>query len=145
MTRDDRQPHLDHSGAHDLLVGALEAYRSHHRTLPARVVLHKTSSFAPEEAAGFQSAADDERLDVLDSAWVTNSDGARVFRPGAAPPLRGTLLELADGLLDLYTEGASPFTRPIPARSSPARSVSGRSRPVRVRGSWLQSSWRSQR
>ena len=93
ISSDDRQPHLEYGDAHDLLAAALDAFRQEHRTMPARVVLHKTSAFTPAEIDGFQSAADERQVDALDMSWITNSDGARLFRPGAAPPLRGTLLD----------------------------------------------------
>jgi hypothetical protein len=52
---DDRQPHLDRDDAFALLVGALETYWLEHKTQPARVVLHKTSSFAEAEVDGFEA------------------------------------------------------------------------------------------
>jgi hypothetical protein len=64
--------------------------------MPARVALHKTSSFTAAEIDGFRAAADERRLDALDMSWITSSDGVRLFRPGAAPPLRGILLALSD-------------------------------------------------
>jgi hypothetical protein len=85
VSSDDRQPHLEYGDAHDLLVAALDAFRQEHRTMAARVVLHKTSTFTAAEIAGFQSAADERQLDALDMSWITNSDGACLFRPA---PLR---------------------------------------------------------
>ncbi|MHC5822553.1 MAG: argonaute/piwi family protein, partial [Nostoc sp.] len=49
LSKDDRQPYLPASDASDLLSNALAKYRREHRNLPARVVLHKTSRFIPEE------------------------------------------------------------------------------------------------
>ena len=83
------------------------------------MVLHKTSAFTSEETDGFQIAADAQRLDVLDMMWLTNSDGARLFRPGAAPPLRGTLLEIGDGLLNLYTHDSVQFYSTYPGMYVP--------------------------
>ncbi len=48
--RDDRQPHLTEHDAHALLLHALATYHREHRTLPARLVLHKTSSFTAAES-----------------------------------------------------------------------------------------------
>ena len=42
-------------------------------------------------------------------SWITSSDGARLFRPGAAPPLRGTMLTLSESELVLYTTGSVEF------------------------------------
>ena len=44
LTKDDPQPHLSELDA-KLLNHALKKYRDEHRHLPARVVLHKTSTF----------------------------------------------------------------------------------------------------
>jgi hypothetical protein len=46
ITGSDKQPHLNRDDAHQLLLGALDAYRREHRTMPARVVLHKSSAAA---------------------------------------------------------------------------------------------------
>jgi len=82
VSRDDRQPHLNQDDAHALLLHALDTYHREHRTLPARVVLHKTSSFTAGEIEGFQAAADERRLDTLDMSWITSSEGGWLFRPG---------------------------------------------------------------
>ena len=119
VSSDDRQPHLEYSDAHDLLAAALDAFRQEHRTMPARVVLHKTSTFTAGEIDGFQPAADERQLDALDMSWITNSDGARLFRPGAAPPLRGTLLALSDHEVVLYTTGSIEFYSTYPGMYIP--------------------------
>jgi hypothetical protein len=82
------------------------------------VVLHKTSSFTNQETEGFQSAADERDLDALEMSWITNSEGARLFRPGAAPPLRGTLLSLGEELA-LYTKGSIEFYSTYPGMYVP--------------------------
>jgi hypothetical protein len=46
-------------------------------TLPAPVVLHKTSSFTSAETDGFRRAADERFLDTLEMSWITGSVGAR--------------------------------------------------------------------
>jgi hypothetical protein len=119
VSSDDRQPHLEYGDAHDLLASSLDAFRQEHRTMPARVALHKTSSFTAAEIDGFQAAADERHLDALDMGWITSSDGARLFRPGTAPPLRGTLLTLSDGELVLYTTGSIEFYSTYPGMYIP--------------------------
>ena len=52
-------------------------------------------------------------------SWITSSDGARLFRPGAAPPLRGTLLTLSDHELVLYTTGSIEFYSTYPGMHIP--------------------------
>ncbi|MCK2238239.1 MULTISPECIES: hypothetical protein [unclassified Crossiella] len=119
VSREDRQPHLTDDDAHALLLRALDAYRQEHRHMPARVALHKTSSFTPAEVAGFQAAADERDLDELDMSWITNSEGARLFRPGNAPPLRGTLLTLDQNEVALYTNGSIEFYSTYPGMYVP--------------------------
>ena len=52
-------------------------------------------------------------------SWITGSEGARLFRPGSAPPLRGTLLALADRELALYTKGSVDFYSTYPGMYVP--------------------------
>ncbi|WP_147379123.1 argonaute/piwi family protein [Mycobacteroides abscessus] len=117
---DDRQPHLSGEGAKQLLASALDEYRREHRTEPARVVVHKASGFTDAEADGFRSTADDRRLDALDLLWVTSSEGVRAYRHGQAPPLRGTMIELADDAAALYTKGSIEFYSTYPGMHVPS-------------------------
>lgn len=119
ISREDLQPHLSQDDAHALLRAALDAYRREHRTLPARVVLHKTSSFTGTEADGFQGAADERDLDALEMSWMTMSEGIRLFRAGQAPPLRGTLLTISEDELALYTKGSIDFYSTYPGMHVP--------------------------
>jgi hypothetical protein len=119
VSREDLQPHLTEQDAHALLLNTLDTYRREHRTLPARLVLHKTSSFTAAEIAGFQAAADERGLDTLEMSWITSSEGARLFRPGAAPPLRGTLLALSDQEIVIYTKGSIEFYSTYPGMYVP--------------------------
>jgi hypothetical protein len=109
VSRDDWQPHLSEKDALDLLDDALTRYRSEHGQNPARLVLHKTSSFTDAEAEGFQAAADEHHVPALELIWITRSDSARLFRRGEQPVLRGTLLSLDGDRHALYTKGATPF------------------------------------
>ena len=119
VSRDDLQPHLTEQDAHALLLNALGTYHREHRTLPARLVLHKTSSFTAAEIGGFQAAGDERSLDTLEMSWITSSEGARLFRPGAAPPLRGTMLALSDQEIVLYTKGSIEFYSTYPGMYVP--------------------------
>jgi hypothetical protein len=116
---EDRQPHLSGEGASGLLMSALDEYRREHRTEPARVVVHKASAFTDSEADGFRSAAEDRRLDALDLMWVTSSEGVRAYRQGQAPPLRGTMIEIADDEAVLYTKGSIDFYSTYPGMHVP--------------------------
>src|SRR4029453_8365919 len=97
LGKDDRKPHLSRDDAEGLLRDALARYRAEHRTAPARVVLHKSSSFSASEQEGFDAAASAAMLDTLELLWLGDSDPTRLFRDGEHPPLRGTLLTLEIG------------------------------------------------
>lgn len=118
-TKDDRRPYLPEKDAHDLLVNALTAYRAEHGNAPARLVVHKTSRFAPEEVAGFDAAASDERVARIELVWVHERDTLRVFREDEHPPLRGTFLAAAADRLVLYTKGSIDFYETYPGMYVP--------------------------
>lgn len=134
ISKEDKQPHLAASDAHTLLQTALDAYRREHHTLPARVVIHKSSRFVADEIAGFDSAADARDLAALDLIWITDSEGAWLFRPGTAPPLRGTLLTLDPTEHALYTGGSIEFYSTYPGMYVP--------RPIGIRPAKLTRSHR---
>jgi hypothetical protein len=56
LSKEDRQPHLSSQDAKNLLNNALSRYRDVHRTFPARIVLHKTSTFNRDELEGFRAS-----------------------------------------------------------------------------------------
>ena len=113
ISKDDRQPHLDEEASFALLQGALARYKDVHRTLPARIVVHKSSSFAEPERVGMEHALADAGIETYDLLHLTESD-ARLFRIGVYPPLRGTMLELSDDEALLYTRGSVPFFETYP-------------------------------
>jgi hypothetical protein len=82
-------------------------------------VLHKASNYTAAERAGFNQAANTERLEVLELLWLTNSDHIRLYRKGVQPPLRGTFLTLGDDRHLLYTSGAVPFYQTYPGHYVP--------------------------
>jgi len=109
----DRQLHLKGSDAEELLSGALRRYREEHHTLPARVVLHKTSSFSDQEIEGFSSAIKEYRVDSLDMLHLSSSS-FRAFRVGYYPPLRGTLVITEKGPHYIWTRGSVDFYSAYP-------------------------------
>ncbi|AYG02342.1 argonaute/piwi family protein [Gryllotalpicola protaetiae] len=109
QSRDDRQPHLTENDAKGLLTQSLASYRREHRTMPARVMLHKTSSFTDAEQRGFRAAAVDDHIDLLELVWLPRGDSVRLFRRGEFPPLRGTMLSLSEQRHVLYTRGSVPL------------------------------------
>ncbi|WP_309713544.1 hypothetical protein [Armatimonas sp.] len=113
ISKEDRQIHLKRSDACTLLRNALGRYRDEHRTLPARVVLHKTSSFNTEEIAGFNEALDEKGIDYHDFVSISTSQ-TRIFRHGTYAPLRGTMLSLSDKQHLLYSKGSVDFWQTYP-------------------------------
>jgi hypothetical protein len=119
VSSEDRQPHLLADDASSLLANALAVYKREHHTLPARVVIHKSSRFTAGENDGFTAAADDRDLHALDLVWVTSSEDALVFRPGNAPPLRGTFMTLGPDEHLIYTKGSVDFYSTYPGMYVP--------------------------
>lgn len=119
VSKTDKQPHLSEEGAQQLLYDALETYRNEHHHSPARVVLHKTSPFTPEEAAGFRAAMNEHRIDLLELIWIRQGADLRLFRDGPHPALRGTFLSLDSERHVIYTRGSVPFYKTYPGMYVP--------------------------
>lgn len=116
--KDDRSPHLSRDDAQQLLADGLATYRREHKTMPARLVMHKTSNFNAEEKEGFIHAAEDENLEVLDLVTVRRS-GTRVLRAGDSPMVRGTAM-LFDGKSGIvYLKGTVPYFQVYPGAYVP--------------------------
>ena len=118
LSKDDRQPHLTEEDAQALLRNAVAVYRREHRTLPARLVVHKTSKVTEGEARGFRAAADEDKIDVLELLSLRRSF-TRMFRTGSYPPLRGTFLELQPSAGILYLRGSVQFFHAYPGMYVP--------------------------
>ena len=116
--RDEPQPHLSESDATALLIDALTRYRSEHKTTPARLVIHKSSSFSAAESAGFASALRATNIDLWDFVTLDRTP-IRLYRRGEYPPLRGTLLFLDDKHTLLYTRGSVNFFSTYPGMYVP--------------------------
>ncbi len=118
VEKPDRSLHLDEGTAAGLLRNALESYRKNHRTLPARVVCHKSRYFDEGEIAGFEKAAQELNIDQLDLLSLRRSS-MRFFRNKPNPPLRGTAIELDDRRALIYTQGSVDFYRCYPGMRVP--------------------------
>jgi hypothetical protein len=114
----DRQIHLDGDGAYNLIERALEAFKGEHFHYPARVVLHKTSSFNKAEINGFNQFLNEKGIELIDFVYLRPSY-IRLYRPKTYPPLRGTLWHLDDRLAILYTRGSVPFYETYPGTYPP--------------------------
>ena len=116
--KDDRSPHLSQEDARELLANGLATYRREHKTLPARLVMHKSSYFNQQEKAGFQQAAKSERLEVLDLVSVRRS-GTRVLRAGASPMVRGSAVIFDETSGIVYLKGTVPYFQVYPGAYIP--------------------------
>ncbi|BDT72780.1 hypothetical protein os4_23250 [Comamonadaceae bacterium OS-4] len=113
LSKDDRQPHLSSADAYSLLSSALKEYRREHKHAPARVVLHKSSSYSKDELDGFNRATDEQDIETSDLLVVAPAN-TRLFREGSYPPLRGTMLSLDAKTHLLYTRGSVPYYSTYP-------------------------------
>lgn len=117
-SQEDKQNHLSETDAYTLLFESLKSYRIEHKNAPARIVLHKTTNYSSEELAGFNVALQAQDIELADLISLRNSV-TRLFRTGALPPLRGTLLALTDQEHVLYTRGSIPFYKAYPGMYVP--------------------------
>ena len=113
LTKDDRQPHLSADDSYSLLYEALERYRQEHRHPPARIVLHKSSSYSANELKGFNQAVNEHRIDSTDFLVIAKSL-TRLYRDNKYPPLRGTFLSLDEKTHLLYTKGSVDYYSTYP-------------------------------
>jgi hypothetical protein len=113
-----RHPYLTAKDAEDLVVQSIAAYKAHHRHVPARLVVLKTSRFRPEEAEGIDAALGKSGIEMSDLVWVQESSPIAIFRDGNYPVLRGTFVDLGGKGL-LYTRGSVPFYGTFPGLRVP--------------------------
>lgn len=116
--RPGKHPYLSREDAYDLVKRSLEAYHAHHRTMPARLVIMKTSRFDKGEAAGFAAAVEEMRVAMSDMVWVSEGSHVSVLREGDYPPLRGSFVQLGNNGL-LYTRGSVPYYGTFPGLRVP--------------------------
>jgi len=115
--RSGLSPHLDESSAAALINDVFQLYQRHNRdSLPARIVVHKSSRFWDDELRGFQAACKHiPRRDFI----AFGSRGIQFYRGGEYPCLRGTFVKFSDSNFLLYTSGYVPFLRSYPGPRAP--------------------------
>lgn len=116
--RPGKHPYLVREDAYDLAKRSLQQYELHHRQLPARLVIMKTSRFEIGEVEGFTNAVEELRVSMLDMLWVSEGGHAMLLREGNYPPLRGSFLQLGENGL-LYTRGSVPYYGTYPGARVP--------------------------
>ncbi len=112
----DKSPHLTENGSKELLKRALDLYKENSKHEPSRIVIHKTSMFNHDEIQGFNFVSADINQLTLVAFGKRN---IKFFRDGKYPPLRGTLIQLPDKSLLLYTHGYSHYLKTYPGGSTP--------------------------
>lgn len=113
-----RHPYLTAADIGDLVTQSVAAYKAHHKHVPARLVVMKTSKFRPEEAEGIDAALERLGIELCDLLWIQESSPIALFRDGNYPVLRGTFVDLkGKGLL--YTRGSVPYYGTYPGLRVP--------------------------
>jgi hypothetical protein len=113
----DRSPHLDRKSASGLIRDVLDLYqRQNQRSLPSRLVIHKTSRFSEDELNGFREAS---RIVPQHDFVAFGNRGIQFYRTGDYPPLRGTFVKFNDAEFALYTDGYIPYLRTYPGARVP--------------------------
>ncbi|MDR3474370.1 MAG: hypothetical protein P4M09_22200 [Devosia sp.] len=116
--RPGKHPYLAREDAYDLVKKSLQQYRLHHRQLPARLVIMKTSRFEVGEAEGFTAAIQEMDVAMLDMLWVSEGGHVMLVREGDYPSLRGSFVQLGrNGML--YTRGSVPYYGTYPGARVP--------------------------
>lgn len=113
-----RHPYMAREDAREIVENVLAAYKTHHKTLPARVIVLKTSRFKDEEADGILEALDAAGAELRDLVWVQESYSVKLLRDGNYPVLRGTFVDLGGNGL-LYTNGSMPYYGTYPGQYDP--------------------------
>ncbi|WCP14062.1 hypothetical protein sphantq_02504 [Sphingobium sp. AntQ-1] len=116
--RPGKHPYLAREDAYDLVKRALDAYYEHHRTMPARIVIMKTSRFEKGEAAGFAEGIAEMRVAMTDMIWVSEGGHVSLLREGDYPPLRGSFVQVGKNGV-LYTRGSVPYYGTYPGARVP--------------------------
>lgn len=116
--RPGKHPYLAREDAYDLVKRALEAYYEHHRTMPARIVILKTSRFEKGEAEGFAAGIEEMRVAMTDMVWVSEHGHVSLLREGDYPPLRGSFVQVGKNGI-LYTRGSVPYYGTYPGARVP--------------------------
>jgi hypothetical protein len=110
-------PHLPEQAAEELIGAVLKRYRDEIKQAPRRVVVHKTSSFWPEERTGIQRAL--RVVEQHDLISVVPTDELRVLREARYPILRGSHVTFDKTHL-LYTVGYIAALQGFPHGHVPA-------------------------
>lgn len=111
-----RTPHISGKNSSMLIKEVIDIYKKNNQGVPPkRLVIHKSSRFNQEEKEGFRSGAENVAMDLI----AIGNSTAKLIRWGYHPPLRGTMIELPDNSVLLYTSGYVPFLGVYPGPHVP--------------------------
>lgn len=113
-----KQPFLLAEQAEAIMDRLIKGYSSRTGSNPSRVVLHKTSTFQPEEVEGFRAGAADRIPEVC--MVSIRPTGFRLLRRGSQEPLRGTLCQIENEHTFLFTTGFVKWWDEYPGPHIPA-------------------------
>lgn len=111
-----KEAHLSEKQAHDLLTDCIKKYTEKAGRTPARVVVHKPTSFTSVENSGFSSAIGNVKKDFV---TILSRKGIRFMRKGSYPVLRGTVISLTPDIHILYSSGYTSRIRTYPGHRIP--------------------------
>lgn len=110
-------PHLSKNDAETIIEKSLKLYKTHTKTNPRRVVIHKSSIFWDEEKEGFIKAlANTPEYDLVS---ISPRRNIHFFREGYNPILRGTKIKLPENRYLIYTKGYTPYYEVYPGPRIP--------------------------
>lgn len=118
ICEEDQLHHLTRGDMQALIQNAITAYHKEHKHMPARVVVHKTSSFNDAEKMGCDDALKSLNVASRD-LLVVGESFTRLFRDGVYPPLRGTFVNFDARYSILYTRGSIDFYMMYPGMYVP--------------------------
>jgi len=118
IDKEDRTPHLPAADARHIILTALRLYREEHKAYPARIVVHKSSGFTQDEREACIAAAGEIGVENINLLCCRRSL-TRLFRRGAYPPLRGTVLHVEQNRHILYSKGSVDFFETYPGMYVP--------------------------
>jgi len=114
-----KQPYLREEQAATLMEDIINEYEKRIGSFPARVIVHKTSRYQPEEEEGFRKGLL-SKVAGCELVWIAPT-GFRLIRRGMLQPLnRGTLCTVERESRYLFTTGYVPWWKIYPGPHIPA-------------------------
>lgn len=114
----DKQPYLMPEQAESIVKRVVSQFKSRTGTNPSRVVIHKSSTFQPEEIDGFLAGCG-SAVPSCEMIWMRPT-GFRLIRKGNTEVERGMFASVEDEKLYLFTTGYVDWWKEYPGPHVPA-------------------------